>query len=341
MPVDPKAPPVSSPSGPVARATIGGCTMDRVIGSGGMGVVWAGTDSRGKAVAIKLLRSSGNETARQALLARLRAVRDIQHPSVARMIDVGSEGGRDYVIMERVEGQSVADWLAAQPPPREVLATMLSAGRGLAAAHAAGAVHRNFTLHSILRGRDGRVAVTDFATAAGAVDPTIARTTSAVAVAVGRAGQGQEPDRPLPRQQDALLDSALTQAGVFVGTPGYMAPELFTGMPATAHSDQFAFCVAMWEAWTGQRPFHGENLDELEHALRAGAPPLAAPMSTGLHRALVRGLSAEPTRRWPDLPSLLTEIERTAMPRGHNYALAAAGAVALGCLVTLLALLRC
>ncbi|MBK7537352.1 MAG: serine/threonine protein kinase [Myxococcales bacterium] len=344
MSVDPTAPPATSSgvAAPGARSSIGGHTLDRVIGSGGTGVVWAGTDAKGCPVAIKLLRSGGSAAARDARLTRLRAVCAVTHANVATMLQVGSEGGRDYVIMERIEGQSVADWLALQPAPREVLATLLAAGRGLAAAHEAGVVHRNFTLHSVLRGPSGRVAVTDFGTALGQLDPAAEKTTSAVAVAAGRAQVGDGvAGRPPPRQQHALLDAALSQGGVFVGTPGYMAPELFTGAAPDARSDQFAFCVAAWEAFSGQRPFHGESLDELARAPVMAAPPGAASLSPGMHRVLARGLEADPARRWPDLPALLRELARAEPPpRGRALTLAAS-VVALACLVTLLALLRC
>lgn len=305
-----------------------------------MGVVWAGTHRKnGHAVAIKLLRSSGTAPARAALLARLREVCALTHQHVARMLEVGTEDGRDYVVMERIDGESVAGWLAHQPDHRQIAQTMIAAGQALAAAHQAGLLHRNFTLHSVLRGKDGRVAVTDFGSATGQLDPQTAHGTAAVALATGR--NAHVAGQPLPRQQHPLLDAALTQDGSFVGTPGYLAPEQLAGAKASEHTDQFAFCVATWEAWTGSRPFAGDSLAELERAERAGPPPRPASLPPRLHAALARGLAAEPTKRWPSLAELVRELEAATREPAQRLTLALAGVLALSCLLTLIALARC
>lgn len=330
----------SSSESTSSRASIGGYSLDRVIGSGGMGVVWAATHrKKGHAVALKLLRSGGNVAARTALLARLREMQALTHEHVARMLEVGTEDGRDYVVMERIDGESVAGWLAHQPDHRQISQTMIAAGKALAAAHTAGLLHRNFTLHSVLRGKDGRIAVTDFGSATGHLDPQTAHDAAAVALATGRdvhtAGQ------PLPRQQHPLLDAALTQGGAFVGTPGYLAPEQLAGAPASEHSDQFAFCVATWEAWTGSRPFSGASLAELESAERAGPPAQPAGLPARLYAALARGLRAEPGKRWPSMAALVRELEQATTAPTQRLTLALAAVLALSCLLTLIALTRC
>jgi eukaryotic-like serine/threonine-protein kinase len=332
----PGAPPdVSSTSQPAARATIGKYQLERVLGSGGMGVVWAGSDrEHTRRYAIKLLRSCQDAAARAKLLERARGALTLRHPAVVPVYEVGSDGARDFVAMELVEGDCVADWLAGQPPQREVIAALLEAGGALEAAHRAGIVHRNFKLHNILRGREGRVRVTDFGLARGHMEVAAPHRLSSVAIAQGGQGGG----RPPPRRQHPLLDASLSQDGVFVGTPGYMAPELLRGAAADARSDQYAFCVALWEALAGARPFSGETLEELERAVRAG--PAAAPaMPEALRGVLARGLAAEPERRWPDLSTLLAALRRAASARARSVGLVAAGAVTAASLTTIALLL--
>src|SRR5262249_8545365 len=156
----------------------------------------------------------------------------------------------------------------------EVVEIFVAAGRGLAAAHAAGLVHRDFKPDNVLIGRDGRPRVSDFGIVASAGDD----------------GAGEPvPDGSARRRRPA-------------GTPGYMAAEQWVGHPVDARSDQFAFCVALWESLWGRRPFRGATHDELRAAVRAGAPeePSGGPrVPRKLVAALRRGLSADPAARWP------------------------------------------
>lgn len=304
-----------------------------------MGVVWAAMDREQKRpYAVKLLRSSGDAAARKQLLERARATLALRHPNLGSVLEVGSDGNRDFIAMELIEGECVADWLAAQPPQREVIEAMLDAGRALEAAHRAGVIHRNFKLHNVLRGQDGRIRVVDFGLARGQLDGKAKPTLSAVGVA---AGGDLEGDRPPPRNQHAVLDASLTQGGVYVGTPGYMAPELWAGAPADQRSDQFAFAVATWEALAGKRPFTGDTLEELEARVREGvAAGEGAELPVGLRAALRRALDPDPAKRWPDLRSLLDAIARSVGPRSRPLVMAGAGAVALASLVTIFFVLR-
>lgn len=308
-----------------------------------MGVVWAGNDrEQQRPYAIKLLRSGGDTGERKQLLERARAAIALRHPNVLPVREVGSDGNRDFVAMELVEGECVADWLAGLPSQREVLEVMQKAGRALEAAHRAGVIHRNFKLHNVLRDREGHVRVADFGQARGQLIGRGERTLSAQAVAAGNDLGG---DRPPPRNQDAVLDAALSQNGVYVGTPATLALELWRGMPPDERSDQFAFCVAVWEALTGTRPFTGETLEALEQSVAAGVPASAgSALPPGVRAALVRGLDPEATRRWPSMPALLAALEQAGQaapsPRSRTLMIAAAGAVALGSLVTIFLLLR-
>jgi eukaryotic-like serine/threonine-protein kinase len=346
MTVDPSAPPagVEGSTSPAARNVIGQYLLERVVGSGGMGVVWAGNDQeQQRPYAIKLLRSGGDTAQRKQLLERARAAIALRHPNVLPVREVGSDGNRDFVAMELVEGQCVADWLASQPPQREVLEVMQQAGRALEAAHRAGVIHRNFKLHNVLRAREGEhaVRVADFGLARGQLLGSGERALSAQGVAAGNDLGGE---RPPPRNQDAVLDAALTQNGVYVGTPASMALELWRGMSPDERSDQFAFCVAVWEALTGTRPFTGETLAALETSVAAGVPASAgSSLPPGVRAALMRGLDPEAIRRWPSMGALLAALEQVgpvAAPRARTLMTAAAGAVAVGSLLTIFLLLR-
>jgi eukaryotic-like serine/threonine-protein kinase len=310
-----------------------------------MGVVWAGHDrEQQRPYAIKLLRSGGDAADRKQLLERARAPIALRHPNVLPVREVGSDGNRDFVAMELIEGECVADWLAGQPPMRDVLAAMLQAGRALEAAHRAGVIHRNFKLHNVLRDREGTVRVADFGQARGQL---IGKGERVLASQVVAAGNSLEGDRPPPRHQDAVLDATLTQNGVYIGSPGTMALELWRGMPPDERSDQFAYCVAVWEALTGTRPFTGETLEALEKSIAAGVPASAgSSLPPAVRVALVRGLDPEFTRRWPSMGALLGALEQaqakasSGAPRSRTLVMAAAGAVAVGSLVTIYLLLR-
>jgi serine/threonine protein kinase len=268
-----------------------------------MGVVWAATDpDLERPVAIKLLRSAdGSDTQRTRLLREARAMARLKHPNVLTVYEVGTAAGVDYIAMELVDGGSLGEWLAKTPARDAVIAALLAAGRGLAAAHEAGIVHRDFKPENVLRDKKGNVYVTDFGLAFGHVEegPEL------VPIAVGAIGSG----RPV----DSVLDSPLTQTGVLIGTPAYMAPEQFAGKAAGPRSDQFAFCVTAWEALTGERPFRGKSLEELRKAALAGVgrSPQLTPRVYGV---LARGLSADPEQRYPDMPILLDELELALRP---------------------------
>jgi hypothetical protein len=304
-----------------------------------MGVVWAAHDpDLERAVAVKVLRGdAAGQELRTRLLREARAMARLKHPNVLTVYEVGSAGDRDYIVMELVDGGSLDAWLKERPPEREVIAAILAAGRGLAAAHDAGLVHRDFKPHNVLRSRDGRVLVTDFGLARGTdlhaappAAPAPAPATTATAnVAL------EETAQVTPRR-DQVLDSTLTRTGALIGTPAYMAPEQFLGAAPDPRTDQFAFCITAWQALTGERPFRGETLDELRRASAAGVAHVPARLARALRAVLVRGLDPDPEARWPTLDALLDAMLRASGPRRLtawriSFAVAvAAGVVALG-----------
>jgi AraC-like DNA-binding protein len=177
---------------------------------------------------------------------------------------------------------------------------MCAAGRGLAAAHAAGVVHRDFKPDNVLVDDDGRVRVTDFGLA------QLAAVTAPPAGGTAEAAPGGAP---------ALALTALTASGALVGTPAYMAPEQLRGAPADERSDLFSFCVVFWEALYGERPFAGRDLDELRAAVCAGtvrSPPERRSVPRTLHDAIRRGLQPAPADRPTSITDLLEAVDAAA-----------------------------
>src|SRR6185295_2959486 len=233
-------------------ASLGRYRLERELGTGGMGVVHAAFDpDLERRIALKVLRlAAPGLEAKDRLLREARAMARLAHPNVVTVHEVGTANGRDYVAMELIQGETLADWLRAERRrPAEIIAAFLAAGRGLAAAHAAGIVHRDFKPHNVLRCRTGRIVVTDFGLA--------------------REAQAELPPPREPRGTLAMPSgtpgslTGITATGSLLGTPAYMAPEQWCGGLVTPATDQFAFCVALWEELAGERPYRGPTLDEL------------------------------------------------------------------------------
>jgi tetratricopeptide (TPR) repeat protein len=307
----------------VARGTaVGRYLVLGRLGAGGMGIVYEAWDPElDRRVALKLLHAVDDEDSRASagrarLLREAQAMARLSHPNVLVVHDVGTHQGRVFVAMELIEGGTLTTWLREHARPwRQILATLVAAGRGVAAAHAAGLVHRDLKPENVLVGRDGRVLVGDFGLARPA-EPS-AETTPG-----------------LPSVSGSALSLQLTRTGAAVGTPAYMAPEQHLGQAVDARTDQFSFCVACWEALYGDRPFSGGSLSELACNVIEGRPvavPRGSRVPVRIGRALARGLSREPAERWPDMDSLLRELGRdpAAMQRRLGVAAGLASLAAL------------
>jgi hypothetical protein len=257
---------------------------------------------------------------RTRLLREAHAMARLKHPNVLTVHEVGTEGDRDFIVMELVDGGPLDHWLAFGPEEAEVMAALLAAGRGLAAAHAAGLVHRDFKPNNVLRSRAGRVLVTDFGLARGLGDD---------------AAPGEAPELPAVNVQsvDSVLHSPLTRTGAMIGTPAYMAPEQYAGHPPDPRTDQFAYCITAWQALTGARPFHGKTLEELRDAASAGVEAVVADLPKPVRAVLARGLDPDPAKRWPDLDTLLGELEAVSKPARSYKGLAIVAGVAVLVLV--------
>jgi serine/threonine protein kinase len=313
---------------PVNGGQLGKYKLLRMIGSGGMGNVWAAHDpDLDREIAIKLLRGGGGDQMRTRLLREARAMARLKHPNVLTVYEVGTVGDRDYIAMELVDGQSLDAWLDARPADHEVWDALLGAGKGLAAAHAADLVHRDFKPHNVLRSRDGRVLVTDFGLARGLTEEPSEEARAAIAVEATLPVEASKPgleetvdaattgrrgtsNATTGKRTDSVLHSPLTRTGQLLGTPAYMAPEQFAGAPTDARTDQFAYAVTAWQLLTGERPYRGDTLEELRKAASKGATRVDAKLPAAVKTVLVRALDPDPDKRWPDMPALLRALDR-------------------------------
>jgi tetratricopeptide (TPR) repeat protein/predicted Ser/Thr protein kinase len=295
--------------------------VEDTLGVGGMGVVLRAHDEHlDRSVALKLVRhaSDGHETrtrGTERLLVEARAMAKITHPNVITVHEVGLVDGQVFLAMEYIDGETLGAWASARSRPwTQIVDRWLEAGRGLAAAHAAGLVHRDFKPANVLVGRDGRVVVTDFGIAGklGGIPELTPEPMPIVAAAVEQASERGSSGVTMSSLTNRLEDR-LTQTGGMLGTPRYMAPEQFLGGAVDARADQFAFCVSLWEAVYGMHPFESSNLPALALAASTGAirePPRGRRVPDGLRRLLTRGLAPTPSDRHDDIASLLAEIER-------------------------------
>ncbi|HEY4593271.1 MAG TPA: serine/threonine-protein kinase, partial [Thermoanaerobaculia bacterium] len=239
------------------------------------------------------------------------------HPNIVTVFDVGSFEGEIYLAMELVDGTTLTAWLAEKKRTWKDVAKVFSfAGRGLAAAHGAGLVHRDFKPDNVLVGKDGRIRVMDFGLARPAGGPD----------------EEEEEDDSIPGAKErSLLNSPLTRKGILVGTPVYMAPEQFLNEPIDARADQFAFCVALYEALYGTLPFQGETVEDLAHAIVAARLPTLPPkraIPLVVHRVLRRGMRSEPKDRYGSMDRLLRSLEWGIHFRPRAAAAVAAAALA-------------
>jgi len=284
---------------------LGRYTLADRLGAGAMGVVYRADDrDLGRQVALKLLHRP-DDALTDRLIREARSMAQVNHPNVVAVYDVGVADGTTYIAMELVPGVSLRSWQQQSHTVADIVEAYIGAGRGLAAAHAAGIVHRDFKPDNCLVGSDGRIRVTDFGLAAA-----------------------RPSDSPHPTDLD------LTASGSVLGTPAYMAPEQFTGGNVDPRTDQFNFCVALHEALYGVRPFPGKTFDELGDNVRHGrvrpAPP-GTRVSGALRAIVLTGLRPRPGDRFATMDHLLAQLGRDRARPWRRAAIAAAAlAAALG-----------
>jgi eukaryotic-like serine/threonine-protein kinase len=275
-----------------SRSWRSGSRIDRYeliqqLGAGGMSVVWSARDvDLGREVAVKL----SSPELHVWLLAEARAMALLSHPNVVGVYDVGETEDGLFIAMERIDGGTLGEWLRAMPRAwTDILSIFIAAGRGLAEAHRVGLIHRDFKPDNVLVGADGVARVSDFG----------------LAIPVGQTAQP-----PTERQR------ALTEEGALVGTPAYMSPEQLLGQQVTERSDQFSFCLALYEALHETMPFGAPSGEPPAAFLLAATVEDRLPQSDSGHipdpleRALLRGLACDPDDRWPSMEALVAELER-------------------------------
>jgi len=316
------------------------------LGRGGMSVVYVAYDpTLDRRVALKVVRGDKLTTAHRARLHReAQALARLSHPSVVTVFDVGDLVDDTFVAMELIDGMSLRDWLKTKRTWREVIKVVLAAGRGLAAAHAAGIVHRDIKPDNIVIATNGSVKVVDFG---------LARDLGDRSVETGE-HSGDDLDQSASsydsgRQSGSISSSSgssrpldtITQMGNVVGTPAYMPPEARSKRPESdERSDQFSLCVTIYEALYGQKPFKVSRKGVLDRAeiptvaddpntdtrTLAAPPPKDTDVPAWLQRVVSRGLAVEPSHRYPSVNALLADLDRDPQRTRRRIA-AAAGAL--------------
>jgi tetratricopeptide (TPR) repeat protein len=312
-------------------ALVGRYVVRALLGTGGMGVVYVARDPElDRDVALKLVRAeapgappAGTSDGRRRVLREAQAMAKLSHRNAVTVHDVGVHDDAVFIAMELLQGRTLAALLREEHSAREILDLFEQAGRGLAAAHAAGIVHRDFKPDNVIvcdapdAKTPRRVCVTDFGLARAARDPA------------------RDPE-PAGATGPAALD--LTQPGVLAGTPAYMAPEQHLGTPTSPRTDQFAFCVALYEALFGERPFAGDTIPQLAVAVVEGRrrpPARQRVVPRAVAQAIDRGLATDPDARWPAMEPLLEVLARDPAARRRRWLAIGGGAVLLGGAVAL------
>ena len=337
---------------PLPRGTdIGRFVVLGMLGRGGMGEVYAAHDPElDRTVAIKLLRARSGwgsaDDGRARLMREAQAIAKVSHPNVVVVYDVGTFEGRIFIAMEFVEGHTLGYWLqAGRRSLVEILDVFTAAGRGLQAAHEKELVHRDFKPENVMVGADGTVHVMDFGLVRLAIDRRKRPRELAMSERSSEAVLADKNCDPLatriissaaPQARSVnsasaseALDSNLTQTGSIMGTPAYMSPEQFRGEETDARTDQFSFCVALYEALYGERPFIGTNSAELAANVLAGEvrpEPPGTEVPGPIRLALLRGMSPDSENRFPSMNALSAELrQEPALAAARKYAAGAAG----------------
>ncbi len=321
------------------------------LGRGGMSVVYIAYDPElDRRVALKVVRGEKLTEAHRARLHReAQALARLSHPSVVTVFDVGDLADDTFVAMELVDGMTLREWCTKPRTWREVVHVLALAGRGLAAAHAAGIVHRDIKPDNIVVSATGEVKLVDFGLARDLGDRS------------AESGDGTSGD-PDPGDSGNDLDQSsasgatmrrleqITQHGHVIGTPAYMPPEQRgRSVDADERSDHFSFCATLYEALYGQKPFKSSRklvLDPDEQLTVADKPgvatrSLAAPppkktdVPAWLQKVVSRGLAVDRNSRYPSIDALLVELDRDPQRTRQRIAIGAGALLSVATIATL------
>jgi eukaryotic-like serine/threonine-protein kinase len=287
-----------------AGSQVGRYVVTRSVGRGAMGEVFRADDQELKRpVALKRLHATGSADSRARLVREARAAAQLQHPNVVAVYEIVTDGEAAVLACEWIDGVTLREHCAGKAW-RDVVQVVVGAGRGLAAAHAAGIVHRDFKPENVLVDREGRARVADFG------------------LASGFEAAERESVRPL-----AVTPLRITMTGTVAGTPAYMAPELIDGALPDARSDQFSFAVTLFEMVYGKYPYAGATAEAIWAQMATQTiVKTERRVPAWLDRAIRKGLSADPKHRFEHLDALLDRIDRKSR-RGIGIPLAVAGAI--------------
>ncbi|MBL8917196.1 MAG: tetratricopeptide repeat protein [Archangium sp.] len=289
------------------------------LGAGGMGEVFSAWDPvLDRKVAVKVLRgdfegSPLGEELKTRLLREAQSLARLSHPNVVTVHDVGLANGRIFLAMEFVEGLTLKKWLEGGPEKkrpgwRSILEVFLAAGEGLAAAHEQGITHRDFKPDNVVVSTDGRVRVMDFGLAHGEAAPPTERATD-----------------------EKRVRRTITAPGAMLGTPAYMSLEALHSQPTDFRSDEFSFCVALFEALYGVRPFEGATPGALAVEIegnRVVSPPRSE-VPKRIHQLILKGLRANPAERFQTLRALLIQLGRRRSNRDQGVTAASISVLAV------------
>lgn len=262
------------------------------LGAGGMGEVFLAEDSRlGRRVALKVLPPDLAEEPRhlERFRREARSVAALNHPNIVTLYSVEEAEGLHFLVMEVVEGETLAELIASGPLPLEQLLPIArSLAEALEAAHASGVIHRDLKPRNVMVSREGRVKILDFG---------IARLTHA---------QDEEEG------SNSTSETDLTKTGRLIGTAAYMSPEQIQGDPVDQRSDLFSLGVLLYEMATGQRPFQGKSRLSTMAAVLHDTPPPPSALVDGLPERfdwiLNRCLAKESVQRYQDAPELRRDL---------------------------------
>jgi serine/threonine protein kinase len=287
----------------VAGSYVGRYRIEKLLGSGGMGVVFRALDTQlRRRVALKLLYASHtSQVDRERLIREARSLAKLEHPNIVQVFDAGMHEDSFFFVMALVEGQTLRAWAKEESRSwRHVAQVMSGAARGLIEAHARDIIHRDFKPENVMLADGDQAIVMDFGLALTA-KPTDEPPT--------------DPARPSHLDDPPPPDLSLTRTGGRPGTPAYMAPELWVGGRASVRSDVFSYCATYWELLFGHHPFDLSSPEQLYTSLLSDKPrslPAGARSSAPrwLRKILQRGLRMDPEQRWPSIHAVDQAVDR-------------------------------
>jgi serine/threonine-protein kinase len=275
--------------------------IEAMIGRGGMSVVYGAVHQvTGRRFAIKLLlpEISSNPDSAKRFVRESQVSGRVQHPNVVEIFDIGEDNGAHYMVMEWLDGESLAERIEGTGPLslNEMSALLLPCMRGVAAAHAAGIIHRDLKPANIFickasRERPTRAKVLDFGISKLSVNPEVSM--------------------------------AVTHTGMVMGTPHYMSPEQMQGQPVDARTDVYAFGVILYQVFSARLPFPARTYGELVMQIATGKPEpleqLVPWLPPALARVISRAMAREPAERFQNMDELIAAVEQACGPNANGY----------------------